>query len=890
MPDAGSSSNWYQDMNVLEATVRSSFGHRHSAPLIDGYTDVKELSRGGQGVVYLATQQSTKRTVAIKVLLDGMYASTSRRVRFEREIGLAANLHHANIVRVYDSGVTDDGRLFLVMEYIEGTPLDVFAGSSHRGDTGPTERQGQTKDPGSADPTLIPGEGGQSGGSVASGQSFDESTRGNLLDIRAGIKLFAKVCDAVSHAHQHGVIHRDLKPSNIHVDARGEPHILDFGLAKSAPGSPFDPTESPVVSMTGNFMGSAPWASPEQAAGDTNSTDTRTDVYALGVILYQMLTGRFPYRVAGNLRDVLNNIITTMPARPSLIRRRIDDELDTIVLKCLEKEPERRYQTASELAMDVHRYLAGEPIEAKRASAWYAVRRTLRRYQFAAAALGVILLISVAFAITSLVLYSQANVAKAAEQEARQAAQAQATTANRIREFLETMLTSIDPANAKGRDITLLVDVLNQAADRIETELAGQPEIAASLNLTIGQTFQHLSRLEDADRHIFRSYETFLKEFGPNDTRTIAAQNDLGVLRSAQGRFEECEEILRDALRRSRDVRGKTDTQTIEVASNLGVALRRLNKADEAESILREAINALTDTGAPADRRLLLLINNLGSALQQQGELEEALANYRKALEGFTELYGEKNPDTLISLANVAHLLGELNRLDEAEGMLRENLERSREIFGDEHIDTLTAMNNLGHLLSQQKRYTKAEKIFREALAGRRKLLGDEHEHTLLTMSNLSVCLQSQNMLDEAEALQQQSVAVLRRKHGDTHLSTMIGMNNLASLLHMRDKDEEAEAMLRIACGNAAKTLGEDHWITAAFQSNLGNTFVSMKRYDEAEPILLNCLNVIVNALGSDHPQAAGVREKLVRLYDEWGKPDIANTYREAAVVENSGS
>lgn len=884
MPDAGSSSNWYQDMDVLEATVRSSFGHRHSAPLIDGYTDVKELSRGGQGVVYLATQQSTKRTVAIKVLLDGMYASTSRRVRFEREIGLAANLHHANIVRVYDSGVTDDGRLFLVMEYIEGTPLDVFAGSSHRGDTGQTERHG------SSDPTIIPGESGASGGSVAGGKSFDEATRGNLLDIRAGIKLFAKVCDAVSHAHQHGVIHRDLKPSNIYVDARGEPHILDFGLAKSAPGSPFDPTESPVVSMTGNFMGSAPWASPEQAAGDTNATDTRTDVYALGVILYQMLTGRFPYTVAGNLRDVLNNIITAIPAKPSSIRRRIDDELDTIVLKCLEKEPERRYQTASELAMDVHRYLAGEPIEAKRASAWYAVRRTLRRYQFAAAALGVILLISIAFAITSLVLYSQANVAKAAEQEARQAAQTQATTATRIREFLESMLTSIDPAKAKGRDITLLVDVLNQAANRIETELADQPEIAASLHLTIGQTFQSLSKFGDADRHISRSYEIFLKEFGADDTRTIAAQNDQGVLRTAQGRFDDAESTLRDALKRSRDVRGRDDPQTIEVASNLAVALRQMNRASEAETILREAIEAHTAAGRPKERSFLMLLNNLASSLQQQGEMEEALDYYRRAYEGFVELYGDNYPEALISSANIADVLVDLNRLEEAEEILRRNLQICRQVLGERHADTLTMFNTLGHVVQEQGDHQEAERLFRETLAGRRELLGDEHEHTLLTMSNLSVCLQSQDKLDEAEALQRQSVDVLRRLHGDAHLSTMIGMNNLASLLHMRKKNEDAEAMLRVACDNASKTLGADHWITAAFQSNLGNTLVSMKRFDEAEPILINCLNVMVRALGADHPKTAGVRQKLVRLYDEWGKPDIAKTYRDATPDADVGS
>ena len=883
----GTSSEWYQDLDALEAMVRSSYQHRHGVPNIDGYAQLKELSRGGQGIVYIATQISTRRTVAIKVLLDGVYASSARRARFEREIGLAASLRHPNIVRVYDSGVTSDNRLFLVMEHIEGTPLDAFTGGAHQ-IAGQIEGQiaGQIAGQivGSSDPTVITdGTERSQQAEVSTDEPTAASTTANphLLQIRTAVRLFSKVCDAVSYAHQHGVIHRDLKPSNILVDQHGEPHIVDFGLAKTAPGSPLDPSDTPVVSISGNFMGSAPWASPEQAEGNPNGIDTRSDVYALGVVFYQMLTGAFPYRVSGGLREVLDNIITAEPTRPSAVRRRIDDELDTIVLKCLAKEPARRYQTANELALDMHRYLAGEPIEAKRASAWYTVRRTLRRYQFAAAAMAVILLISVAFAVTTLMLYKKANRAKQAEQQARQHAVQEAVTTTKVREFLESMLTSIKPENAKGRDVGLLADVLDDASERIEHELSDQPEIAVSLHSTIGQTYQNLSRYGDAEKHFERAYKLSKKAFGPDDTRTIAALNDLGVLRCAQARLDEAERILRDALERSRRIRGPRNAQTLEIVSNLGVTLRHLNKLDDAESLYRDAIEAYRQAKHMDDAGALMIVNNLGSLLQQKGDFEQAEKCYHQALDGFVRLYGPDHPQSITTESNIAHLLSQLGRLDEAEELERHNLEVCRRVMGDANATTLTAMNNLADLLQRQGKNEEAESLFRKTLAGRMKVLGEEHEHTLLTMSNLSVCLQSQNKLDEAESLQRQSVDVLLRLHGADHLSTMIGMNNLATLLHTRGKYDETETMLRKVCASAKKALGEDHWITAVFRSNYGNTLVSLKRYAEAEPILLHSLSVITNALGHDHAYARSVREKLVRLYEAWDKPAQAADYRE---------
>ncbi|MCH7872207.1 MAG: protein kinase, partial [Planctomycetes bacterium] len=329
---------------TLETTSR---GNGFTAPPPDsftGYRIIKEVHRGGQGVVYQAINESTSRKVAIKVMRQGPFADAGDRARFDREVQILAQLNHANIVSIHDRG-TAAGCEYFVMDYVSGQPLDVYMASGRR--------------------------------------TIDDSLR-----------LFLNICDAINAAHLHGVIHRDIKPSNIRIDAQGRPHILDFGLAKTTGSIGVPPVCSPSTgsvgvppatgsvgvppatgnvgvppanptprTITGQFIGSLPWASPEQAEGSPSKIDIRTDVYSLGVVLYQMLTGKFPYEVVGNMRDVLGRIINEAPQRPRAVRREMNDEVETIILKCLAKEPDRRYQSAGELAKDVDRYLTGEPIE-----------------------------------------------------------------------------------------------------------------------------------------------------------------------------------------------------------------------------------------------------------------------------------------------------------------------------------------------------------------------------------------------------------------------------------------------------------------------------------------------------------------------------------------------
>ncbi|MGD1915617.1 MAG: protein kinase [Phycisphaerales bacterium] len=407
-----------------------------------GYDIVREIHRGGQGVVYQAVQLSTRRHVALKVMHSGPFMGSAGRARFEREVQVLGQLDHPNIVSIHDSGVTKDGSCYYVMDYISGKPLDRV---------------------------------------MNDGQ----------LPIREALRLFAKICEAVNAAHLKGVIHRDLKPGNIRIDKHGEPIVVDFGLAKLAVPDLEGEGSGRLMSMTGQFIGSLPWASPEQADGSPTNIDVRTDVYSLGVILYQLLTSKFPYEVLGNMRDVLDNIMRAEPARPSTIRRKINDEVETIVLKALAKQRDRRYQSAGELGRDVQRFLEGQPIEAKRDSGWYVISKTLRRYRGPVAVGAGSLVALVVFAIVITVLYREAEGArgiaedktvvaeKALQAEAEQRQLAEARLENAY-DLAGTMVTEYYDAIRELRGATEAKVALAESAvetlDELEAEAAGDPQ------------------------------------------------------------------------------------------------------------------------------------------------------------------------------------------------------------------------------------------------------------------------------------------------------------------------------------------------------------------------------------------------------------------------------
>ncbi len=476
---------------LYEASAAGGAFSPGAAPMHwDQYELLGEVRRGGQGVVYRALQRSTQRTVAIKVLRERPLSISADRARFEREIQILAAVSHPNVVTIHESG-TRDGWSYYVMDFIDGEPLDRFV----------------AKQPW-------------------------KNARDRIDGILA---LLAKVCDAVHAAHLHGVFHRDLKPGNILVDRSGEPRVVDFGLARSVHPEDEGPEREPMT-QTGQFLGTLPWASPEQAAGRTTELDLRTDVYSLGVVLFQLLTGCFPYQVNGAVRDVLNEIVQTPPQRPRSALPELDDDAETIVLKCLEKSPERRYQSAGELARDLRRRLAGEPIDAKRDSMLYVLRKSVQRHR-AAFAVGLLLLAMLSASTLGFrTLYRQQAEAHRLADEAAADARQRFREAREVAEFLMddvaarlgTLLGASELRKALLLDAYNRFSALARDSDDYEVQLD-----LARLRGKLARLARALSRSDEACEHCeagLAGVDRLLIE-RPDDRALVALRADLLRLR-----------------------------------------------------------------------------------------------------------------------------------------------------------------------------------------------------------------------------------------------------------------------------------------------------------------------------------------------------------------------
>lgn len=823
-------SAWYQDEGALLSVLRQAGGPAVPVPAIPGYHDLHLLGRGGQGIVFSAVQRSTRRRVAVKVLLDGAWASESRRRRFEREIDLIAALRHPNIVRLYDSGVTEAGFPYFVMEYLDGQGLDKRLLPSPDG-------------PGSTRP----------------------------WPARRALELIAKVAEAVNYAHQRGVIHRDLKPSNIRIDSAGEPYVVDFGLAKTAP-DPYatDLTGEAAMSQTGEFMGSPPWASPEQAEGRPHATDVRTDIYALGVIAFQLLTGTFPYPVTGGLHEVLEHIRHTEPRRPSSLRRELDDEVDTIVLKCLAKEPDRRYQTAAELARDLRHYLAGEPIEAKRDSALYTLRKTLRRYRTALRVSAAIAAVTLAAASLTLVLWLRAQAAEQraeqqrreavtardAEQTARSVAEREAARARAINRFLVNMLsTPLD----YGREARV-ADVLDQAAGELDAQRDLEPGTEAGLREALGNAYASLGLYEQAEPQLERAYagwQALQGELGPETLQTRAG---LAWLRRQTGRLDEAETLFRRLLEDRRRVLGDEHINTTRTMNDLAYVLELQGKLDEAESLHRQALAGVRRLLGPEALDTLTSMGNLASVLAAQGAVDEAEGLLRERLETARRVLGPNHRDTLRAAGSYAQVLGLRGRYDEAALLAGEVADANRRLLGDDHPETIVALVNLAGVLSSAGQLAPAETLLRDELARCRRVAGPAHPNTLGTLSSLGQVLNARGRYAEAEPLLLEAATTARRVFGPDHAETIYALGNLAKGLQLQGRLVEAERLYRAALAAGLRHLGADHPYTLRITLDLGAVWGQQQHFDDAELLVRRVLRLRQQRFGPQHSDTLDAR------------------------------
>jgi eukaryotic-like serine/threonine-protein kinase len=838
---------------------------------VPGYRVLGEIHRGGQGVVYQAIQESTLRKKAIKVLKEGPFADPSERFRFEREIDLLSRLDHPHIVGIHDHGLSA-GHAYYVMDYIAGQPLDAYV--------------------------------------VGADLTIDQI-----------LNLFALICDAVNVAHLRGVIHRDLKPGNIRIDEEGQPRILDFGLAKWVQDAA-ERSSARGMTITGQFVGSLPWASPEQAGGQSDLLDIRTDVYSLGVILYQLLTGRFPYPVSGRIDDVVRHIVHTSPARPSSIRSDLDRDVEIIVLKCLSKEAEHRYQSAGELARDVRLHLANEPILATPPTTGYRLRKFVRRNRgavIAATAVALTLIVASAVSVTFGVKEAQqrkaAEIARARALEAEGMAKSRADELEEVAKFQEAQLSGINAqsmgmrlrrdllAKARaaaesskletaqvdarveelermiaGSDFTgMALAALNDnffqpALGAIETEFADQPLVKARLLQTLANTLQQLGLLDQATAPQDESLAIRRRELGDEHVDTLSSVHDMGVLLQAQGKLAEAESYWRESMEKSRRILGDDDILTLNSIDNMGYLLMAQGKLTEAELYCREALEGKRRVLGDEHTETIISICNYGALLKEQGKLSEAEPYYREALDKGRRILGEEHPKTLSFINNMGLLLQTQGKLAEAEPYYREALEKRRRVLGEEHPNTLTSINNMGFLLLAQNKLAETEPYFREALEKRRRILGEDHPSTLTSINNLGELLRMQAKLVEAEPYVREALEKRRRVLGDVHPETITSINNMGFFFRSQGQYTLAEPYYREALEKRRQVLGEEHHETLSTMGNLAYVLQYQERFDEAEELFRRVLAIRQRVLGDEHASTLIAMNNLGMLLKDAGK------------------
>jgi len=833
---------WRQVEQLMSTTARSAGGRGAGGDRlaggepeqIAGYRIIAELQRGGQGVVYRGVQESTRREVAIKVMRDGPFAGPRERARFEREVQILAQLKHPNIVTIHDSGVAGRSAYF-VMDYIAGEPLDRYV---------------DARSP----------------------------------DLRTRLRMFAKICTAVNVAHLRGVIHRDLKPGNLRIDEQGEPHVLDFGLAKhSALDSGADSGADgggEVMTVTGQFVGSLPWASPEQAEGRSDQIDLRTDVYSLGVILYQLLTGEFPYEVSGSLGETSHNIIHREARHPRALNRGLDDEVCTIVLKALRKDREERYQTAGALGRDIERYLAGEAIEAKRDSMAYMLRKQLARHKLAAGiSAAFIALFIVGFGV-SLSFWRQAVIARNAEADRNREAMAnavlaenrasraatEAAKAEAVSNFLTDMLESASPDRGNKPDVTVR-EAVDLAAARLEGgAFADQPAVQATVRRVIGATYGALGLYDDAARYLRAAHEQYARAGLADTEEALMCTFRLADALRNQGDLAAAEALFQETLPRAAAHHGSKHVIVAAGLNGLGDVLRDANRLDDAAQKNREALAILRALPNAPDEDIATVLNDLAIVLESQARYDEAVALLGESLALAKQAHGPRHRSVAVALSNRAGVYGDLGRFEEALADHALALEIFREAVGQRHPDVASCLSAMGLIKIKQRSFSEAKPLLADSLAMRRELLGGEHAIVAQGINNLALAEYELGDLESAAEHFAEALAIFRKARGPNHPSLASMLGNLAAVQRTRGRLDAAIPLLREALATHVANLRPGHPQIALAQHNLGRTLLDAGEFEEAEELLRASLSARRALTEGDHVDIASSLDALANV------------------------
>ena len=862
--------------------------------VVGRYKLLERIGEGGFGVVYMAEQQHpVRRKVALKVIKPGV---DTRQVvaRFEAERQALALMEHENIARVLDGGATDSGRPYFVMELVYGVPITEYSDRAE-------------------------------------------------LSTRERLELFVQVCRAVQHAHSKGVIHRDLKPTNVLVtlhEGVAVPKVIDFGVAK-ATGQQL--TDKTLFTNFQQMLGTPLYMSPEQAELTGVDVDTRSDVYSLGVLLYELLTGTTPLdsdRLKKAAFDEVRRIIREEdPPRPSTrlstmgelartvssrrksdprqLGRLVRGELDWIVMKALEKERARRYDTAIGLARDVERYLVDEPVQACSPSATYRLRKFVRRNKAKVAAAGVVLAALVAGIAGTTWGMIRASERAEGERRAREETQKRLTQVENATEILASVFQDLDPVGAEREGVTLL-DLLSrrlsQAARQVEGEAVGDPLVVARIQHALGASLFELSRPEQAEDLLVDANATRQRILGPNHLETAATMYRLAVLYRQQDRLREAEQLLKDVVAVRTAQLGAEHSDTLDSRQELAAVYQSQCRYRVAEALFKELIAVRTarfgahdpDTLATQHRlanlytaqgnfalsetlhKELLAVRTarfgadnlgtvatkvgLGSLYRAQGKFELAEALFSEALAVRTSKRGPRHHDTLQVRDHLATLYLWRGNFDRAEAMYKDVLEARVATRGANHPETLVTKYNLATLHRWRGKLEAAESLYKEVLSAYADTIGADHPSALAIRHDLAtICLQRGDDV-RAELLFKEVVAGWTAQLGPDHPSTLTTLYSLAELYHWQRREHaRAEPMYKQVLAGRSARLGPDHVDTVATRKSLAELYRNLGQFDLAEPLLKEVLASRNSQFGPDHPDTLYAQHELVILY-RWMK------------------
>ncbi len=797
-----------------ETTEGAADAEESTPEFIGPYRLLERVGVGGMGEVFEAEQQEPiRRRVALKIVKRGM--DTEEFVaRFESERQALALMDHPSIAKVFDGGASDRGRPYFVMEFVDGVPITEYC-------------------------------------------------QANKLGVQQRLELFIQVCEGVQHAHQKAIIHRDIKPNNVmvtEVDGRPVPKIIDFGVAKATDDSLSDLT---MQSNMGQLLGTPAYMSPEQTDLDTQNIDTRTDVYALGVLLYELLVGERPFSQEEfenvGFQEALRKIREDEPPRPSarlvtmdtsldvaarerdcaptILKRRLKGDLDWITMKALEKDRDRRYDTAHGLAMDIQRHLDDQPVLAGPPGTTYMVQKFVKRHRTGVLA-GVLMLVTVLLGITG----TTVGLIRAVSAERK--ATLEAATATQVSDFLVDLFEVSDPDQARGNTITAR-EILDAGASRIGGELAGQPETQARLMNTIGKVYRNL------------------------------------------GLYEEAEPLLQTSLDLRRETLGDDDLALATSLIELADLHIRLARYDVAEALLQEAMD-LMGRHADADRLALAQsIGELASVYRRQGRYDAARPLYERARDLRIAALGPDDPEVARSLNGLAILSYNEGDYEAAEDLYQQALAIWESAYGENHADVAKGLNNLGLLYHQLERVDEAEIYYQRAIAIYERVLGPEHPRLGRAVNNLALLYQFQEQYAKAAPLYERALAIREKAVGRDHPDVAQTVNNLANLYRLQGDYARAEPLYRRALDIRERTFGPDHQDVAWTLRDLGVLISDRGDPAAALPYLERSLDIFRRANGVDHPELESIYKDYAATLERLGRDeDAAAAAAESARIE----